>query len=74
VVAKRYHHAFLAEKVFNDLSDLMELLEKLGIVSGISKRISHQHDVVYQLTLESVAGRFTRRANEKAWADEHSDP
>ena len=70
-VADKYYNTFRAEKVYNDLFDLMILLRRLGIPTDICGRVSHLHDVIYVHTLHKVATNFTRKANETAWADEH---
>jgi hypothetical protein len=69
VVAKRYNHRYLAEEVYNDLTDLMVLLETLGVPVSVRGRMTHMHDMIYKLTLEMVATRFTRMANEKQYEE-----
>lgn len=64
--AKRYKHRFLAENVYSDLKQLIALLDRLGIPTfEVTERVIHSNDVIYNLLLQSVAMRFTRRANEQ---------
>lgn len=65
-----YHKAILAESVYNDICDLMELLERLEVVSGVHRRVTHQFDVVYMHTLQVIANRYTRKANADAMASD----
>ena len=74
VVAKRYTHRHLADKVYNDLVDIVTLLETLGVISEVSRHLTHVHDVSYQLTLQLVSSRFTRRANEQQYEESLPPP
>lgn len=77
VVAKRYNHKFLAERVYNDLTDLVYLLYKLEVTplggrhEDGTKGVGH---FLFSMMLQEAAGNFTRTANESAWADENPRP
>jgi hypothetical protein len=69
---KRYNHRYWAEEVYNDLDDLMCLLEALGIVIDVRSRTTHARDMVYHITLQMVATRFTRMANEQQYEEDQA--
>jgi hypothetical protein len=60
-------HRFLAEKVYNDLTDLMNLLDTLDIINEVNMRLTHVGGVSWNFTIQLVAASFTRRANESQY-------
>jgi hypothetical protein len=71
VVIRTYHNKhFKSEKVYNDLIDMMSILNRLGVTEDISGRVTHVHSTGYKLTLMLVASSFTRTANEKLYEEE----
>lgn len=62
-------HRFLAERVYNDLSSLVCLLETLDVLPKEYPRLTSMGGVSYAFTIQLVAARFTRTANEKQYEE-----
>ena len=70
MVAKRYHHKHLAEKVYNDMCDLIELLNRLDVTPlGNRNKKGGVGSFLFAMMVQEASGNFTRMANEKQYEE-----
>jgi hypothetical protein len=73
MVAKRYNHKYLSEKVYNDLSDLVYLLWRLDVIPfGERTPVLNMHSFACTTMLRMATSRFTRMANKQQYEEDQA--